>query len=134
MAQSTFLDEQFAVDQRAVGAAEVADVDVGAVDAQQAMLAADQLAVRADVALGAAAHNELALGEIQERSVGLSLHDLHLHRHDGILSQCRIPRLAGIFYQGRPRTGQRESRGIILSWITSQPGRCKRIMKWKEPG
>ena len=66
VAEGAFFHEPFAVDQRAVGAPQVAHADGLAVDAQQAVLAADQLAVGADVALRATADHKFAFGEVEE--------------------------------------------------------------------
>jgi acyl-CoA thioesterase FadM len=90
--QHAFFHEQLAVDQRAIGAAEVADPDDVGTDAQHAVLQANQLAVEAYMAFGAAAKDEFAISEIQAKSTRLALHDFHRDAHGGILSRFALQR------------------------------------------
>ena len=76
-----FLAYAPAIDQGAVGAAQIANGSHVLGDGEHAMLPADQLAVGADMALRAPAKNELPCGKGQVFSALFSQDDLKLYGH-----------------------------------------------------
>ena len=74
-------DDELAVDEGAVAAAEVADQGVFVGDLEQAMLPANQGAVGLDVAFGASAEDEFAGGKGEAMPFGIALDDFQVHLH-----------------------------------------------------
>jgi hypothetical protein len=81
VAELALIDKALTVNEGTVAAAQVANADGVPADEEHAVLAADQFAVGADMAFGAAADDELAFREVEVRAVWLPLDDFHLHAH-----------------------------------------------------
>src|SRR5262249_56547711 len=83
-----------AVDQRAVAAAEIAQHRLGVAHAQQAMLAADPVAVEAHVTLVAAAQDVLTGAEHERLARRLAQDDAQMEDHRSIALEASVARRA----------------------------------------
>src|SRR5262249_22002720 len=101
VAEKTFTDETHAIDQRAVGAAEVAQADFMVVHAHQAILAAYPGTVGPDVAFATAPKDKFTPGKEQGFALRLPLHDNEVHLHNSLTS----PSSAGPGKSGWARPG-----------------------------
>src|SRR5262249_25042801 len=86
--QAALADNALAVDQRAVGAAQIAHQYAFLVNVQDTMLTADPLAGGAQVAFRTAAEDELTFGKPDCMTALLTLHDHHGDFH-------RVPSYGG---------------------------------------
>ena len=91
MRQQALANQADAVDEGAVGAAQIAQAHLLRGDAQQTMLPADPGAVGADVTFGAAPEDEFATREEQGLALRLPAHDYEVHLHVRSLTSPSLP-------------------------------------------